>query len=87
MQKLEKRGLMARHKQGPGRTFQLIPYGDNLLVKCTYRCPYCLQDATSNYIAGKKEYKTLNEGLFYLTLQCDLCNERANIRFLPCNRF
>ena len=79
---------MARsHKKMPGRTYHITYHGDgSLTVDCTYLCPYCDNDTTASFEADANAADMIEHGLFFEPLQCDLCGEVTDVRFLLCNK-
>lgn len=78
---------MARHKQMPGRSYEVI-YQDKheAIVKCTYLCPYCNQETTVEMAVSSDGFDLLNSGGFFELLECGYCNKIADVRYCSNNR-
>lgn len=78
----EEGNVVGRHKEMPGRTYEVIYQDDNeATVKCTYLCPYCNEDATTQITVYSNGFDLLDSGGFFEPLECEHCNKTTNVRF------
>ncbi len=73
---------MARHKQMPGMTYQVISQDEHKAVlEYTYLCPYCMRKAIVQSVVHSPDYERLETGGFYDELTCGKCGKTADVRF------
>lgn len=74
--------LMAKHKQMPGMTYQVISRNESqAILEYTYLCPYCMRKSIVRSSVYPADYERLETGGFYDALDCSECGKTADVRF------
>lgn len=78
---------MGRHKQMPGRMYEIICQDSNeAIVNCTYLCPYCNQETTTQITVPASGFDILERGVFFEPLICEICDKITDVRFNKGNK-
>jgi hypothetical protein len=73
---------MGRHKQMPGRTYEVIYQDDReATVKCAYLCLYCNQETTAQITVHSDDFHLIDFDGFYDALVCEHCNKTGDVRY------
>lgn len=79
--------MASPHKQMPGKTYHINYHSDDsATVECTYLCPYCNQETSSNFQANCNATALVEQGGFFESLHCDLCGKVTDVRFWQSNK-